>query len=81
MASDRSGESKPSRVSWKSGIPVYQGVLSDDSIPDLIDRVREDRIREICVAACGEEFVERNSGALPTNERSGNASEEQIPQG
>ena len=68
-------------VSKKSGTPVYQGMLSDDSIPDLIDRVREERIREICVAAFGEECFEENSGALPTNETSGNAGEQQIPQG
>jgi AbrB family looped-hinge helix DNA binding protein len=28
------------------GIWVYQGGPSDDSIPDLIDRVREERLRE-----------------------------------
>ena len=33
------------------------------------------------MAAFGEEWVEANSGALPTNEKSGHASEEQIPQG
>ena len=60
-------------VSRKSGIPVYQGVLSDDSIPDLIDRVREERIREIAGLATGEELL--------ATEKSGHASEEQIPQG
>jgi hypothetical protein len=29
------------------GIWVHQGEPSDDSIPDLIDRVREERIRKI----------------------------------
>jgi AbrB family looped-hinge helix DNA binding protein len=28
------------------GIWVYQGGSNDDSIPDLIDRVREERLRE-----------------------------------
>ncbi len=28
-------------------IPVYNGAASDDSIPDLIDRVREQRLHEL----------------------------------
>lgn len=75
MAPDQSGEIRTSQLAQESGIPVYQGLLSDDSILDLIDRVREDRIREICVAAFGEECVERNSGALATSEKSGQAGE------
>jgi AbrB family looped-hinge helix DNA binding protein len=35
------------RLRKKDGIWVYQGGPSDDSIPDLIDRVREERIRDL----------------------------------
>ena len=74
MSSDLNGENK-TLVTEKSGVFVYQGGPLDDSIPDLIDRMREERIREICAAAFGEEGVEVNSGALPTDEKFGRASE------
>lgn len=74
MSSDLNGENK-TLVTEKSGVFVYQGGPLDDSIPDLIDRMREERIREICAAAFGEEWVEGNSGALPADEKSGRGSE------
>ena len=75
MSSDLNRENKTALVTKKSGVFVYQGGPVDDSIPDLIDWVREERIREICAAAFGEECVEGNSGALPADEKSGRASE------
>ena len=75
MKSDLNPENKTTLVTKKSGVLVYQGGPVDDSIPDLIDRMREERIREICAAAFGEEWVEGNSGALPADEKSGRGSE------
>lgn len=82
MSSDLSRKNKPGLiVKNKAGVPVYEGELSFDSITDLIDRVREQRIREIAAAALGDEELEWNSIFPDGIEKLGDLSKEQIPRG